>query len=193
MPILVLNIIVFLMWNTLGESDFMAQNFLVSWTALAEGRIWTLVTSEFSHIDFWHIFVNMYVFYMFGSVLESALGTRVFLNFYLTACIVSSISHSLISAWLLQQPDLPALGASGAVSGAVLLFALLFPREKIFLFGIIPLPALVAAFLFVGLDLWGLMAQTAGGGLPIGHGAHLGGALTGFLFYVFFIRRSRRS
>ena len=68
------------------------------------------------------------------------------------------------------------------------MFALLFPRARILLFGIIPMPALVGALLFVGLDVVGLIAQTEGGGLPIGHGAHLGGAATGVLYYFLVIR-----
>jgi membrane associated rhomboid family serine protease len=68
------------------------------------------------------------------------------------------------------------------------LFALLYPREKLLLFGIIPLPAMFGALAFVGLDVWGVVAQAQGGGLPIGHGAHLGGALTGLLYYLFVLR-----
>jgi membrane associated rhomboid family serine protease len=60
----------------------------------------------------------------------------------------------------------------------------MFPREKVYLLGLFPLPAFWAIFLFVGLDLWGLLAQTEGGQLPIGHGAHLGGALAGGFFYL---------
>ncbi len=81
-----------------------------------------------------------------------------------------------------------ALGASGAVAGLVLVFSLLFPKEKLLLFGIIPLPALFGALAFIALDLWGLFAQAGGGGLPIGHGAHLGGAFTGILFYFLYVR-----
>ena len=56
------------------------------------------------------------------------------------------------------------------------------------LLGIIPMPALVGVAVFVGLDIIGLIAQTEGSGLPIGHGAHLGGALTGALYYLLVIR-----
>ncbi len=56
----------------------------------------------------------------------------------------------------------------------------------------IPVPALVGALLFVGLDVWGLVAQSAGGGLPIGHGAHLGGAACGALFYFTYLRQRVR-
>lgn len=191
--IIVINVGVFILWHLRGEDTFMVNNFLVSWTGLLEGRYWTLLTSVFSHIWFLHIFINMFVLNSFGSLLEQVLGSGRFLLFYLTAGVVSSLMHSLVSSFLLGRPDMPALGASGAIAGLVLVFALVFPDEKILLFGIIPLPALWGALAFVALDLWGLAAQANGGGLPIGHGAHLGGALTGVIYYFFYLRsRIRR-
>jgi hypothetical protein len=68
---------------------------------------------------------------------------------------------------------------------------LLFPRHKILLMGIVPVPALIGVLAFVGIDLWGLFAQTRGGGLPIGHGAHLGGALAGAIMWFFWLRSTR--
>lgn len=191
--IIILNLFVFLFWHSNGVEEplFLTRNFTVSWTLLSQGRIWTLLTSEFSHYSFLHFFLNMYVFYGFGSFIEGVLGSSRFIYFYLFAAAISSLAHSMVSAFLMHQPDLPALGASGAISGVVMLFALLFPKQKIFLFGFIGMPALIGALAFVGLDLWGLVAQVEGGGLPIGHGAHLGGTLTGALYYFFFLRKLR--
>ena len=188
--LILLNFAVYLAWIALGanSSELMIDNFLVSWTGLREGYYWTLITSVFSHNMFLHILINMFVLNSFGSLLEQVLGTRRFLAFYIVAGIVSSLTHCLVSAFLLHNPDMPALGASGAIAGLVLVFSLIFPDEKILLFGIVPLPALWGALAFVGLDLWGLSAQARGGGLPIGHGAHLGGALTGALYYFFYLR-----
>ena len=183
--IVMINVFVFLLWNFYGimRPDFMINNFLVSWKSLAEGRIWTLVTSVFSHNMLWHILINMMVFYNFGVVVENYLGPNRFLAFYLAAGIAGSLAHAFVCAYLLHQPGIPALGASGAISGVVLLFALLYPHEKIFLFGLIPLPAIWAAVLFVALDIWGLVSQFQGSSTPIGHGAHLGGALAGLIYY----------
>jgi membrane associated rhomboid family serine protease len=168
----------------------MMAHFLVSWDSLIEGRYWTLITSAFSHNEFWHLILNMFVLSSFGPVIQIVIGTKRFLAFYFVAAIISSFGHALVSAFILGQPDLPALGASGAISGIVLLFAFIFPRERILIFGIIPLPAIWGALLFVGLDIWGVFAQAEGGGLPIGHGAHLGGAVTGILYYYFWIRKA---
>lgn len=161
----------------------MVDHFLVSWTSLSEERWWTLLTSVFSHTMFLHLLINMFVLNSFGPIVEAIVGTRRFLIFYITAGMFSSLCHALVSAFFLQSPELPALGASGAISGLILFFSLMFPREKILLLGFIPLPAFFGALVFIGLDIVGLIAQAEGGGLPIGHGAHLGGALAGTIFY----------
>lgn len=189
--IISLNIIVFLLWYLIP--DFMMDNFLVSWDSVMSGRVWTLITSVFSHNMFFHIFINMYAFYGFGLVLESVLGKARFLRFYLISGVVASLAHCFVSYALLGQPELPALGASGAVSAVIMLFSLMFPQEKILLFAILPMPAFTAAILFVGLDVWGLISQTQGGTLPIGHGAHLGGALYAVIYYFVSIRRKDHS
>lgn len=166
----------------------MIDHFLVSWDGLTQGRFWTLLTSVFSHNMFLHFFMNMFVLNSFGPVLERVLGTWRFVKIYILAGIISSFCHAFVSAWLLGQPDLPALGASGAISAVILIFSLLYPRNTILIFGLIPIPALWGAVLFVGLDVWGLIEQAEGGGLPIGHGAHLGGAFTGIIYYYFILR-----
>jgi rhomboid-like protein len=188
--IIFVNALVFLNWLFAFsfKYEFMVENFLVSWTGLLEGRYWTLVGSVFSHNMFWHFFLNMYVLFNFGFILEQILGRISFLVFYLTAGIISSLSHSIVSAFIIGEPDIPALGASGAISGLIMVFSFMFPKEKLLFFGIIPVPALFGALAFVGLDLWGLLEQAKGSGLPIGHGAHLGGAFTGIIYYFVFIR-----
>lgn len=185
--IISLNIIVFLLWFLIPE--IMINNFLVSWDSVTSGRIWTLITSVFSHNMFFHIFINMYAFYGFGMVMERVLGKKRFLRFYLISGVVASLAHCIVSYGLMGEPELPALGASGAVSAVIMLFSIMFPHEKILLLGLLPMPAMTAAFLFVGLDVWGLISQTQGGDLPIGHGAHLGGSLFAVIYYFIFIKK----
>lgn len=189
-----LNVLVFGAWQGwYGPGPgFMSQNFLVSWDLVTEGRVWDLLTSVFSHNWVLHLVLNMFVLNSFGRVVEMFFGWKFYLGFYLFAGVVSSLSHIVVSAFLMGAPQLPALGASGSLAGLILLFALTFPREKIMLFGIVPLPALVGALAFVGLDLWGLVSQVEGGGLPIGHGAHLGGSFAGLLAYLVVVRPNLR-
>lgn len=184
--IITINIIVFFLWYIWGavDPDFMINNFLVSWTAIDQGRVWTLLTSVFSHNMPLHLFINMFVLLNFGLIVENHLGSMRFLVFYLLAGIAGSLLHCVVCAFILDQPSLLALGASGAISGVVLLFALLYPRQKIFLFGIIPLPAIWAAVLITGIDVFGLINQTRGVASTIGHGAHLGGAFAGLIYFA---------
>ena len=191
--ILALNVLVFISWLFLAPPNFMVKHFMVSWSHLEAGLYYVLLTAAFSHNLGLHLFVNMLVLVSFGSMLERILGRGPFLRFYLFAGVVSSLSHSFVSHYMLGQDSQLALGASGAIAGLVLLFSLMFPRERILVFGLIPVPAIFGALAFIGLDLWGLSAQVEGGGLPIGHGAHLGGSFAGILCYFLFFRRRVRN
>lgn len=186
--IIALNVAVFVMW-ILGNEEFMAQHFTVSWEGLTEGRVWTLLTAEFSHNWIWHLVINMMVLVSFGSLLEGVLGRSRFIALYLFAAVIASLGHALVSAFIVGEPQMGAVGASGAIAGLVIVFAMMFPREKLLLLGIIPVTAWIGGIVFVGIDLWGLSAQAKGGGFPIGHGAHLGGAFAGALFYLLFLRK----
>jgi membrane associated rhomboid family serine protease len=189
-----LNVLVFLAWQAATQSRdlfaFMSENFLVSTAHILHLHVWTLVTAAFSHNELWHLAINMFVLWSFGTVLEHLWGTRVFVFVYLAAAIVASVSHCTVSSFLMGKDGIPALGASGAVSGLLLAYALTFPRHRILIFGIVPVPALAGVLAFVGLDVWGLIAQGRGGGLPIGHGAHLGGAFAGALIYFLYLRET---
>ena len=188
--IIALNILVFVMWHfRIGLSAHkMEYYFLASQESLLAGDFICLLGSAFSHIAFFHLFINMLVLSNFGSLLEAVIGSRFFIIFYLAAGIFASLCHCLVSGYILHNPELPVLGASGAISGLVILFSLMFSKEKLLILGVLPIPALFGASIFVGLDIWGLFAQARGGGLPIGHGAHLGGALFGALTYFFYLR-----
>lgn len=181
--IILLNILVYGLWFLL-DLKFMYLNFLVSTSHLQAGYYWTLVTSVFSHNMFFHLLINMFILRGFGSVILSVLRLRRFVTFYLVAGVFGSLGHCFASTFFLGDSSLPALGASGAISGLLVLFSLLFPREKLLLFGIIPVPALFGALLFIGLDIFGLITQMKGSGLPIGHGAHLGGAIFGMIYFA---------
>lgn len=191
--IAVANAAVFLLWLLPAvPTDVMAGHFVVSWDHLAAGRVWTAITTVFSHYAMFHLVVNMIVLLSFAPPLELMMGSRRFLRFYLGAGVLGSIGHAAVSNFLLDRPGQAALGASSAISGVLLLFALIFPRARVLFFFILPLPAIVAALAFIGIDVWGLIAQAEGGGLPIGHGAHLGGALAGILYFLARGRTLRR-
>jgi membrane associated rhomboid family serine protease len=189
--------LVFVAWLASGADptlrQVMATHFMSSADHLADGRWWTLLTAAFSHRDPIHLGFSLFVLWSFGRFFERLWGTAVFSVFYVIAAVVASAGHCLISSRLLDAPHAAGLGASGALAGLVLAGALSFPKHRIYLFGAIPLPALAAALGFVAFDLWGLFFQSRGGALAIGHGAHLGGALCGALFWATYLRsRFRR-
>lgn len=182
--ILIVNVIVFLLWLALPVT-VMAEHFLVSWSHLEEGRIWTLLTAVFSHNLLFHLLINMIVLMSFGPPLERLMGAGRFLAFYLVAGVVGSLAHAAVSNFLMERPAQAALGASSALAGVLLLFSFTFPKATVLFFFVIPMPAIAAALVFIGIDIWGLIMQIdADGGWPIGHGAHLGGALTGIVYYA---------
>ncbi|MDH3283986.1 MAG: rhomboid family intramembrane serine protease [Acidobacteriota bacterium] len=196
MPLLLfVNVLVFAGWQAARvlepAGDLLTSHFLVSTDHLADGRFWSLLGATFSHSQVWHLVLNMIVLLSFGSILERIWGFRLFAGFYVAAGLASSLAHCAVSTYLLGRSDLPALGASGALAGLLVAYALSFPRQRLLLFGVIRMPAYIAAVGLVSLDIWGLLAQGSGGGLPIGHGAHLGGAAAGLLFYLAVIRARR--
>lgn len=179
------NILVFVLWTWPGVPQaFMVENFLVSGHHLAQGRMWVVVTSVLSHSLLIHLLVNMVVLVSFGEPMERLLGSLRFTVFFFVAGVVASLAHVATSSLLLGEPGLPALGASGALAGMLMLFSFSFPRARVLFFFILPVPALAAALAFIAIDIWGLTAQMGNGGLPIGHGAHLGGAAVGILYYL---------
>jgi membrane associated rhomboid family serine protease len=180
--IIMLNVFVFLMWIII-DTQFMINNFLVSTDSILQGRVWTLITSVFSHNLPFHLLINMLVLFSFGRVMEGILGPKRFLSLYFIAGIMGSLSHCFTSSIILSNSSLPALGASGAISGILVFFSLMFPKQLIYIFGLIPIPAMVGTIIFVSIDLVGLFTQAAGSSVPIGHGAHLGGALAGFIYF----------
>jgi membrane associated rhomboid family serine protease len=183
--ILGLNVFIFLVWMTGAvPAPFMTEHFVVSWNHLAAGRWWVLVTALFSHVMIIHLVINMVVLLSFGAPLEQAMGSGRFLAFYLAAGVTGCLAHAVALQFLMGTPAQAACGASASLVAVLMLFALAFPKEQVLLFFVIPLPAIAAALAFVALDVYGLVYQTGGGGLPIGHGAHLGGALIGIVYFL---------
>lgn len=141
---------------------------------------WQLITYQFMHGDFSHIFFNMFALWMFGMEIENMWGSKKFLIFYLTAGVVAGLCHLFLSP-LLGAIAAPTIGASGAVFGVLIAFALFFPNRYIFLYFLIPVKAkYLIGFLIVFEFLAINSAQS-----NIAHLAHLGGALAGFLFIWF--------
>jgi membrane associated rhomboid family serine protease len=149
--------------------------------------IWlTLVTSMFMHGGFAHIAGNMLFLFVFGDNVEHAFGALLYTAFYLVCGVIASLAHVLFSA----ESVIPSLGASGAISGVLAGYLVLFPRNRVrVLIGfrfVTEVPALVmiglwAAFQFVaGYASITESAQTSG----VAYLAHVGGFVAGLVLAV---------
>jgi len=169
------NVVMFILTN-LQPSITMHLMFV---PALLLERPWTLFTYMFLHDGTFHILFNMLGLFFFGPRLEEELGSRDFLLLY----FISGITGGLLS---FITPNVAIVGASAAVYGIFLAFAMIWPREQLLIWGIVPVEARYLVVIMTALSLFGGLS----GGGNIAHFAHLGGFLGGFAFLKF---RSRNS
>ena len=136
------------------------------------------VTSAFVHGGYWHLFANLVTLYFFGPPVESLMGGANYLGIYfggLLACsAVTYVRHR-------SDPDYACVGASGAIVGVLFAFCLFRPFELVYFFGILPIPAILFAALFVIGSVWAIRKDFLPG---IAHDGHLGGALGGIIMTV---------
>jgi len=130
-------------------------------------RPWTLVTAMFLHGDFAHLFYNALALLLFGLVLESIIGTRRFWLLYFIGGILAGIVATLFYP--------ASLGASGAIFAVLGMLAVLRPRMIVWVAGF-PMPMVVAAFVWVAIDLVGFIAPSG-----VANAAHIAGLLFGIV------------
>lgn len=152
---------------------------------------WQLITHMFLHASTMHLAFNMLALWMFGNILERRWGSQQFLIFYLLCGIGAAIITQLIDQFVFGRVFYGAmLGASGAVYGILVAFAMLFPNYKL---ALIFLPIPVAAKYFVpvllAIELMSGFTGFSIFGGNIAHFAHLGGAFMGFLLVITWLKR----
>ena len=137
-------------------------------------RLWQLVTYMFLHSPTWlgHLLLNMLMLWMFGTEVERAWGTAAFLRYY----FVCGIGAGLTSCLMFRSYT--TIGASGAIFGVMLAYALLFPNRQILFWFIFPMRAVSFVLLCGGIELFSLLSLQDG----VAHIAHLGGLLFGYLY-----------
>jgi len=184
--LLITNAVVFLLLHALegftvdGKSLDDPLNAYFALMPLGNGFLpWQLITYQFMHWDFWHLFFNMvFGVWMFGMEVEHVWGSRKFLIFYLTCGAVAGLSQLVLAP--IFEPTLgPTVGASGAVYGVMVAFAAMFPDRLIYFYFLIPIKVkYFVAFLII------LGVLSVGGASNIANLAHLGGALAGYLYIL---------
>ena len=202
--LIIINVILFV--ATLVNENFMIGTFALFYPPSRYFHWWQVVTHMFMHGGFWHIFFNMYTLLIFGSVVERYLGPRKFLLFYFVCGLGAVALHfgvqylqlqsymegaALGNATALQQIEAikmtPTVGASGAIYGVLMGYAMLFPESKMtLLFPPVTLSAKWMVVIFAAIELFTGVSGLASG---IAHFAHLGGMLIGWLMILGWRRR----
>lgn len=149
---------------------------------------WQLVTCMFMHGSIGHLFFNMYTLYLFGSVLENIWGTKKFLTFYFVTGIGAGLFNILIQH--LTGNFALMIGASGAIYGILMGYAMLYPDSILtLLFPPVSLKAKWFVLIFAGIEL--LLGLSNNPADNVAHFAHLGGLVFAFLLLMFWKKKHR--
>ena len=147
---------------------------------VVHGQIWQLVTYSVLHAGVMHLVGNMIGLWMFGAAIESAWGTRRFLELYWLGVVGAALTTVALSySHLLGDPAKSTIGASGGVFAILMAFGMLFGDNEIML---IPFPFTMKAKYFVGILIVVTLAFAMMGGGQVAYVAHLGGLLFGWLY-----------
>lgn len=202
--IIIINVLVMIM-TSLNE-NFMYQHFALFYPTSPFFHWWQPITHMFMHGGFWHLFFNMYTLFIFGSVLERVWGTKKFLIFYFVTGLGAAAIHTGVEwlqmmNWVGQAGEgsiaaqasihalkmTPTVGASGAIYGVLMGYAMLYPDSVLtLLFPPISMKAKWFVLIFAAIELITGVTGTGGG---IAHFAHLGGLIFGFMLIWYWKKR----
>ena len=173
---------------------FFKENFsLIPSEIITKFQVWRIFTYLFIHdpLSYLHIFFNMYMLIMFGIQVEAEWGRRRFFFYYFLCGTGAGLFIFLIA--LISGENSLTMGASGAIFGIMLAFSMLNPDAVILLFFILPIRAKYLVILYAGLELF---FELSGAQPGVSHVGHLGGLLTGFLYFKYmkhkFSKRKKR-
>ena len=148
-----------------------------------------LFTSMFSHGSWMHLIGNMWILWIFGNNIEDAMGHLRFIAFFILTGLIADGAHIFLS----PDSSIPTVGASGAISGIMGAYFILYPKARIetFVFyHVVPIPAWAFLGIWMGMQFLGLGAPETGDGGGIAYAAHLGGLFAG-LGLVFLFRKTK--
>ncbi len=202
--IIIINVLVMIMTSLNG--DLMYQKFALFYPTSPFFRWWQPVTHMFMHGGFWHLFFNMYTLYFFGRVLEERWGAKKFLIFYFVTGLGAALIHTGVEwiqmhHWMNQVAEgsmaaqanihalkmTPTVGASGAIYGVLMGFAMLYPDAILTLiFPPVSMKAKWFVLIFGGIELLTGITGVGGG---IAHFAHLGGLIFGYLLIMYWKKK----
>ena len=202
--LIIINVIFFI--ATLINEDFMVRAFAMFYPASQYFHSWQILTHMFMHGGFWHILFNMYTLWMFGSVLERMIGEKKFLIFYFVCGLGAVALHTGVEflqaqGYMAAMADgsstaaqsyamlkmTPTLGASGAIYGVIIGYAMLFPESRLTL--LFPPVTLSAKWMVIIFAVAELLFGITGTAVSVAHFAHLGGMLFGWLLIKYWRKK----
>lgn len=199
--LIIINVLIFV--ATIINENFMIGTFGLFYPTSPYFRWWQVITHMFMHGGFWHILFNMYTLFIFGVVVERIIGSKKFLLFYFVCglgaaalqmgtqylevqAFMNSDSQTALQS-LIDLKRTPTVGASGAIYGVLIGYAMLFPQSKMtLLFPPVTLSAKWMVIVFAVIELFTGVVGFADG---VAHFAHLGGMLIGWLLIRLWRRR----
>jgi membrane associated rhomboid family serine protease len=155
--------------------DWAVREFGLIPALVERGEIWRLFTYQFLHGGALHLALNMFALWMFGSELAPRWGSRFFLRYYFVCAIGGAIAFTLVrlGTWV------PSVGASGAIYGILMAYAMWFPNRQVYLYFVLPIRV---RYLIVFLILLEAAQAIQSTGTGIAHAAHLGGLGFGYAY-----------
>ncbi len=176
-----LNVAVFLLSQFL-PGELIALFGLVPAFVVRRFWVWQLATYMFLHGGLFHILFNMLALWMFGTELERRWGTSFFLKFYFVTGVGAAVLTVLFSllpfGFARQLWGSPIIGASGAIYGLLLAYALYFPDRPIYMYFVFPIPAKIFVLIMGAIAFYASLSE--GGG--VANATHLGGLIVGYLY-----------
>jgi len=169
------NFAIFILQSISSSEIMFFSNFgLVPKLVWSQLKIWQPFTYMFFHGDIWHVLINMFVLWMFGTELERAWGKKNFLRFYFITGVGSGLGTMLFGL----QSLVPIVGASGAIYGVLLAYGVLFPNRTVYLYGIIPIKSI---WFVIGIGVIAFFSSF-NNFTNISHLTHLFGMVIGYLY-----------
>jgi membrane associated rhomboid family serine protease len=149
---------------------------------LGELRVWQLATYMFLHANMFHLLFNMLALWMFGTELERIWGTRYFVRFYAVtgvgAAVLTVVFSMLPFGFGLALRSAVVIGASGAIYGLLLAYALYFPDRPVLLMLLFPIPAKYFVMIIGAIAFYSSLGATGG----VASATHLGGLIVGYVY-----------
>ena len=169
-----INILIFLL-QTISKSEQLFFNVfgLVPKMVWSELMLWQPFTYIFFHGDIWHVLINMFVLWMFGTELENVWGKKNFLMFY----FITGIGSGLVTMIFGLYSIIPIVGASGAVYGVLIAYGLTYPNRTVYLYGIIPIKSI---WFVIGIGVIAFFSSF-NNVTQISHLTHLSGMVIGYI------------